>query len=45
MHKEALEQERACQIVKARGGIKEAMASGASKKSCCWCYEVSLLAV
>ena len=25
MHKEALEQERACQIVKARGGIREAM--------------------
>ena len=25
MHKEALEQERACQIVKARGGIREVM--------------------
>ena len=25
MHKVALEQERACQIVKARGGIREAM--------------------
>ena len=47
MHKEAIEQERACQIVKARGGHQgsNARASDAAKKSCCWCYEVSLLAV
>ena len=47
MHREALEQERACQVVKVRGGIKEAMQEQVvlQERCCDWCNEVLVLAV